>query len=224
MDILDRTHVGLGPHHTYAAVGPRAPTAPVRRLLAVPAIAAVLGLAACAASQSPPTVLDGPTSTDTSTGPVVTPSAPALAANGCPLTTATAGNPAARARLAVDIGLTAGTFHRYVLGPSKKHRFDASARNRSSAVAQASQVLGVESTLLAHGVRRVLADPQLCSVFYDPMTQLQAVVARLGREIPAGTTSSVPKAEAIISHLLAKAPANGLQVKELIELNRASDG
>lgn len=155
---------------------------------------------------------------------MVTPTSPALAANGCPLTNATAVNPAARSRLAVDIGLTAGTFHRYVLGPSKKHRFDSSARNRSSAVAQATQVLGVESTLLAHGVTRVLADPQLCSVLYDPMIQLQALVARLGREIPAGTTSSVPKAEALISHMLAKTPANELQVKELTDLNRASDG
>jgi hypothetical protein len=168
-------------------------------------------------------VLDEPASTDSSS-PVVTPTPDVLALNGCPLNTATATKPIAQPRLAVDIGLTAGTFHRYVLGPSKKHRFDVSARNRASAVTQASKVLGVESTLLAHGVARVLADPQLCSVFYDPMTKLQTVVASLGRELPSGTTSSVPKAEAIISHLLDKAPASGLQVKEMVDLNRASDG
>ena len=223
MEIFDRTRVGPGAHERHAAVCPGARRFPLRRIAAVPVIAAILGLAACA-SQSPPIVLGGSRPTDSSSSPVVTPTVDVLAPNGCPLTTATAGNAAARPRLAVDIGLTAGTFHRYVLGPSKKHRFDFGATNRASAVTQASKVLGVENTLLAHGVARVLADPQLCGVLYDPMTQLQTLVTRLGREIPAGTTSSVPKAEAIISHLLAKAPAHGLQVKEMVELSRASDG
>lgn len=147
-----------------------------------------------------------------------------VAPNGCPLTTSKGAKAPALGRLAVDIGLTAGTFHRYVLGPSKKHRFDLTTRSRSAAVSQASRVLGVESTLLAQGVARVRTDPGLCNAFYDPMTKLQSLVAGLGREIPSGVTSSVPKAEAIISHLLTKAPSTGLQVKEMVDLNRAADG
>lgn len=138
-------------------------------------------------------------------------SSPMQAASDCPTQNTRA---FAKTRLVADLGLTAGTFHRYIYKPFKEGAFNAGAKGRTLALVKAGATAAADTKLLTNAAENIKANPTLCSALFGPMTELAGHLAALKGEITSGNVGSIASVESLVSGLLATATSNGLAVKE----------
>ena len=184
-----------------------------KKLPVVLMLAMVLALAACGTKNSAATAGGAASSTATIGGTSTTSNGmtSASAAGSCPTQNTRA---FAKTRLVADLGLAAGTFHRYIYKPYKAGAFNKGAHGRTLALIKAAATAAADAKLLANATENIKANPTLCHTLYQPMTGLEARLSGLKNDVGSGNLTSIGSVEAMVSGLIAKATSNGLTVTE----------
>lgn len=188
------------------------------RLLVVPVAAATLALAGCGASKAP-TTAEAPASVSSSS----TAAAPGTSGAGAATTAADAGSTQcptentrafAKTRLVADLGITAGTFHRYIWKPWQAGSFKKGAHGRVLAIAKAAGTAALDAKLLKNATENIKANPTLCKVLAQPMTELESKLKDFKGQALAGNLGFIGEAEQLVKTIEQKAAASGLGIKE----------
>lgn len=185
------------------------------RLAVVPVIAASIALTGCGGktSSSASSVNAG---TTTSANSATT---SATTASDCPTSNTKA---FAKTRFVTDVGLAAGTFHRYIYKPYQAGTFTKGAKGRTTAMIKAGTVALVDAKLVENAYKNVQASPALCKALIEPLGKLKDSMGSLKSEIAAGNTASIASIGSVISDLEGKASSNGATITENQDLSAAS--
>lgn len=171
----------------------------MKRLATIVVMALVLslGLTACGSSS---TTSNQDTTTATSSAPMT-----------CP-TDNTKAFP--KAKFVFNIGVIAGSFHRWIYKPYKAGKFQKGADGKVLAVVKAAAT----AALIAHEVKEakqnVQADPTLCKVLAEPMTKLGDAVGSLASNIKSGNFGAIAGFEGILATLKGTMANHGMKVTE----------
>ncbi|XVX19349.1 hypothetical protein ACQP1U_13665 [Actinomycetota bacterium] len=186
----------------------------IARVAVAPAMAASLLLAGCGAAttagETTTTSAASATSTDGSTA-ASSGSATTAASVTCPTDNTRA---FAKTRFVADLGLTAGTFHRWIYKPYTEGKFEKGAEGRTTAMVKAAATAALDIKLLKNATENVKADPQLCNALAEPMTKLTTKLDEVKGDITKGDLTSIAGAEAIVQEILTGSKKAGLNVTE----------
>ena len=195
---------------------------PTLRTAALPAAAlAVLALSGCGPAAStmgaaaPASITSTPS--DTSATPAMSPATP----GGCPTSNTRS---FAKTRFATDIGLTVGTFHRYIWKPYQAGTFKSGAHGRTLAIAKAVATAGLNIKLMDNAKKNVEANPILCNVLATPIGKAVDELGTLKGDLISGSASSVASVESTLTQLFSSANANGVGATETTNESLASQG
>ncbi len=130
----------------------------------------------------------------------------------------------AKTRLVADLGLTAGTFHRYIYKPFKAGAFNKGTHGRILALVKAAATAAADAKLLSNAVKNIQANPTLCNVLYQPMADLATHLSALKSDLASGNLGTIDSAGSVVSGLLAKATSSGLHVTETTNTAGSSQG
>lgn len=151
-------------------------------------------------------------------GPSATDTAPATPTT-CPTENTRA---FAKTRLVADLGLAAGTFHRYIYKPYKAGTFHKGAEGRTLALVKAGATAALDAKLLSNASKNIKANPTLCNALHEPMTQLESKLSALKGQISSGDLSAIESVAPLVSGVVSKATSNGLNVQETTDTSQAS--
>lgn len=188
------------------------------RLLVIPVMATTLALAGCGGSKAPTTAEAPPSATSTSA--VV---APTTSDTGAATTATDAGSTQcptqntrafAKTRLVADLGIAAGTFHRYIWKPWQAGSFKKGAHGRVLAIAKAAGTAALDAKLLKNATENIKANPTLCKVLAQPMSELESKLKDFKGQALAGNLGFIGEAEQLVQTIEQKAAASGLGIKE----------
>ena len=120
----------------------------------------------------------------------------------------------AKTRFVADLGLTAGTFHRYIYKPYKAGAFDKGAKGRTLALIKAGATAAADVKLLHNATKNVQANPTLCATLAKPIGQLANQLSALSSEVTSGNLAGITSVEPLVSGLMSAATSAGIPVKE----------
>ncbi len=120
----------------------------------------------------------------------------------------------AKTRFVADVGLAAGSFHRYIYKPWQAHTFDKGAHGRVLAIAKAVTTAAADAKLLANATENAKASPALCGAVYGPLSAATAGFQDLKAKIATGDLTSIAGIESEIQSALGGSKANGDAVTE----------
>lgn len=178
----------------------RAPQA----LLLVPLLIAVLSLGACKSA--------GTTgSTGSSGGGTSVSQSAGVGSTSCPTSNTKA---FAKTRFVANIGLIAGTFHRYLWKPYQAGTFKKGANGRTFALIKAAAT----ALFLVHELKQanenVNASPALCKAIKKPLGELTSKVNAVTDKVKHGDVSDISGANTLLGTLTGALAKQGLPVKE----------
>ena len=130
----------------------------------------------------------------------------------------------AKTRLVADVGLMAGTFHRYIYKPFKAGAFDKGVKGRVLALVKASATAAADAKLLSNAVKNVQANPTLCTAIGQPMADLATHLSALTHEVTLGNVAGIESAGTLVSGLLSQASSSGLNITETTDPAAGSQG
>ncbi|MEO7070304.1 MAG: hypothetical protein ABI131_07405 [Nostocoides sp.] len=186
-----------------------------RARLAIAALALVstIGLAGCgpkagtAAGTTSSSVPSSSSSSDTASGATNTSSS----TSPCPTTNTRS---FAKTRFVADVGLAAGSFHRYIYKPWQAHKFDKGSSGRLLAIAKAVSTAAADAKLLVNATENAKASPALCNAVYGPLTAATTAFDDLKGKLVSGDLTSISGIEAQIQSALTGSTSNGAPVTE----------
>ena len=120
----------------------------------------------------------------------------------------------AKTRFVADVGLAAGSFHRYIYKPWQAHKFDKGASGRVLAIAKAVATAGADAKLLVNATENAKASPALCNAVYGPLTAATSAFDDLKAKVAGGDLTPISGIESQIQSVLAGSRANGDAVTE----------
>jgi hypothetical protein len=120
----------------------------------------------------------------------------------------------AKTRFVADLGLTVGSFHRYIYKPYKAGAFDKGAKGRTLALVKAGATAAADVKLLHNATTNVQANPTLCTTLAKPISQLADHLTALGSQVTSGNLAGIGSVETLVSGLMSAATSAGLPVKE----------
>ncbi|MCE1180455.1 MAG: hypothetical protein LWW86_15680 [Micrococcales bacterium] len=180
----------------------------IARVAVAPAMAASLLLAGCGGAA---TTAEGTSTSAATSGSATSGSAATAAAVTCPTDNTRA---FAKTRFVADLGLTAGTFHRWIYKPYIEGKFTKGADGRTGAIVKAAATAALDVKLLKNATENVKADPQLCNALAEPMTRLTTKLDQVKGDLTSGDLTSIAGAEAIVQEILSGSKKAGLSVTE----------
>jgi hypothetical protein len=148
----------------------------------------------------------------------------ALAACGTTSTTTTTASgqvkvschvPLARTKFVLHAGIAVGAFHRYVIKPYRAGAFKQGAPDRRKALLKAGA-----SALLAYHELKVAAHDANCDgpalkKLAHPLSEALTALSSLRSAIGTGNLAGIAGAGALLDTVIAKASANGVQLKDV---------
>ncbi len=181
----------------------------------VPLVAASVTLTACGPSKGTSASAPlAPAATATSSSTATT-SAAAVSgtdtASGCPTSNTRA---FAKTRLVADLGIIAGTFHRYVYKPWQAGSFNKGANGRTLAIIKAAGAAALDAKLLSNATENIKANPTLCKVLAQPMIQLEGKLASFKSDALAGNLGFIADAQQAVATIEQQAASAGLKIQE----------
>lgn len=186
------------------------------RIALIPALAATVALAGCGPSSSSKTAA-GPANANTPSNSVAstpgsTPSSGGTtAATDCPTSNTRS---FAKTRFVADLGLAAGSFHRYILKPYQAGSFTKGTHGRTLALVKAGATAALDAKLLKNATENVKGSPALCKALYKPMTELSNKLGDLKGEVTSGNLTSVAGIEGLVSQVTGAAKSSGIPITE----------
>ncbi|GAA2746269.1 hypothetical protein GCM10009868_31040 [Terrabacter aerolatus] len=186
----------------------------------VPLVAASVTLAGCGSKAATTSPAVGASSTPTSSAPASTSgAAPATGtdtASGCPTSNTRA---FAKTRLVADLGVIAGTFHRYLYKPWQAGSFNKGANGRTFAIVKAAGTAALDAKLLLNATENIKANPTLCKVLVPPMVQLQGKLAGFKSQALAGNLGFIGDAQQAVATIEQQATTAGIPITETTTTN-----
>jgi len=194
-----------------------------------PVCASVLALSACGGGTS---TTAGTSTTSAAAG--ASPSASAASSSAATGTATPTSAPAdcpteatrtfAKTRFVADVGLAAGTFHRWIYKPYQEGAFQQGAQGRRTAIAKAVAVAALDVKLISNAYENVKADPQLCQAIGGPLGRLKDQTTTMKDQITKGDLSSIAATEALVSAVLGSSQKAGLPIEETTDQSKAGVG
>ena len=132
-------------------------------------------------------------------------------ASGCPTSNTRA---FAKTRLVADLGIVAGTFHRYLYKPWQAGSFNKGANGRTLAIVKAAGAAALDAKLLLNATENIKANPTLCKVLVQPMTQLEGKLAGFKSQALAGNLGFIGDAQQAVTTIEQQARTAGLPITE----------
>ena len=108
----------------------------------------------------------------------------------------------------------AGTFHRYLYKPWQAGSFTKGANGRTLAIVKAAGTAALDAKLLLNATENVKANPTLCKVLVQPMTQLEGKLAGFKSQALAGDLGFIGDAQQAVSAIEQQASSAGLPITE----------
>jgi len=119
-----------------------------------------------------------------------------------------------KARFAANVGLIAGSFHRWIWKPYKAGKFKKGADGRILATAKAVATALFIKHEVGNAVDNVRADPTLCKLLATPMSTIQTMVDKLGSSIKGGDVGTLIGLNGALGTLTGLLAKNGMPVTE----------
>ncbi|NNG39313.1 hypothetical protein HJ588_08500 [Flexivirga sp. ID2601S] len=154
-----------------------------------------------------------------STGGSAGASASAASADQCPTSNTRS---FAKTRFVTDLGLAAGTFHRWLYKPYQAGQFKKGANGRIKAGIKAAAITALDIKLLDNAKKNAQANPTLCKHLYQPISNAVDKLGNLKGEITSGNLTSAVATNGILGSILSTAKQNGLNVTETTDQSKAS--
>ncbi len=178
----------------------------------VPLVAASVTLTACGPSKASNTsAVIAPAATATSSTATTGAATGTDTASGCPTSNTRA---FAKTRLVADLGIIAGTFHRYLYKPWQAGSFNKGANGRTFAIVKAAGTAALDAKLLANATENIKSNPTLCKVLVQPMTQLEGKLASFKSDALAGNLGFIDDAQQAVTTIEQQATSAGLKIQE----------
>ncbi|WP_265444921.1 hypothetical protein [Flexivirga meconopsidis] len=128
----------------------------------------------------------------------------------------------AKTRFVTDLGLAAGTFHRWLYKPYQDGQFKKGANGRIKAGIKAAAITALDIKLLDNAKKNAQANPTLCKHLYQPISNAVDKLGNLKGEITSGNLTSAVATNGILGSILSTAKQNGLNVTETTDQSKAS--
>lgn len=127
----------------------------------------------------------------------------------------------AKTRFVTDVGLAAGTFHRYIYKPYRAGSFAKGADGRTGALVKAGAVALVDYKLVNNAYENVQASPALCKALIVPLGQLKNTMGSMKGQILAGNLGAIATVDSLVKQVESAAASNGAPVSENADLTAA---
>ncbi|MCH8611545.1 hypothetical protein [Arsenicicoccus dermatophilus] len=190
--------------------------------IATPVLACSLALSACGGAEKTTTAA---TTAATSTGAVMTTTAAGPVATTTDVVPADCPTEAtrhfAKTRFVADLGLAAGTFHRWIYTPYQAGTFKEGAPGRKTAIAKGLAVAALDYKLINNAYDNVRADPSMCKALSGPLGKLKDTASQMAGGIAKGDLSSVVAAQGLVSQVMESSKAAGMPVTETTDESKA---
>ena len=128
----------------------------------------------------------------------------------------------AKTRFVADIGLAAGTFHRWIYKPYQAGTFKKGAEGRNTAIVKAVATAALDAKLINNAYKNVEANPTLCKSLKGPLGKLKDSVNSMEDGLKSGDLSSIATTQALVSSVMGTAQQNGLKITETTDPKAAA--
>lgn len=191
------------------------------RAAAIPALLSLSLVTACGPSSSTAasTSTTNASSAASATDSASASNAAATPAQPCPTTNTAA---FAKTRFATDIGLAAGTFHRYLWKPYQAGTFAKGANGRVSAIVKGGATAAFDVKMLMNAEKNVKANPTLCKVLYAPITEAVAELGNAKTSLLSGDLHPVKDVEAMFKSIESGSTSGGVPITESSDESQSS--
>ena len=198
------------------------------RLAAGPAILCVGLLAACGPSSNSAASSSTGATSSTSAGSSSTsspaggsPSSVSAATASCPRSNTRS---FAKTRFATDVGLAAGTFHRYLWKPYQAGTFKKGANGHIRALIKGGTTAALDLKLMSNATKNVQANPTLCKTLYQPISDVADKLSGLKGGLATGSFTSLTSLDSAFSKIKDDATQGGLPITESTDETQANNG
>lgn len=130
----------------------------------------------------------------------------------------------AKTRFATDIGLTAGTFHRYLWKPYKAGTFQKGADGRTKALIKGGATAALDLKLLNNAVKNAQANPTLCKTIAQPLGTAVENVKNMKGDLASGNFASIMAANTALSQIMSGSQQQGIKIDETTDESKQNEG
>lgn len=130
----------------------------------------------------------------------------------------------AKTRFATDIGLTAGTFHRYLWKPYKAGTFQKGADGRTKALIKGGATAALDLKLLNNAVKNAQANPTLCKTIAQPLGTAVESVKNMKGDLTSGNFASIMAANTALSQIMSGSQQQGIKIDETTDESKQNEG
>ncbi|WP_409484384.1 hypothetical protein [Arsenicicoccus dermatophilus] len=197
--------------------------------IATPVLACSLALSACGGAEKTTTAA---TTTTATTAADATPGAAVTTTTGVgPVATTTDVVPAdcpteatrhfAKTRFVANVGLAAGTFHRWIYTPYQAGTFKEGAPGRKTAIAKGLAVAALDYKLINNAYDNVKSDPAMCKVLAGPLGKLKDTASQMAGGLAKGDLTSVVAAQGLVNQVMDSSKAAGMPITPTTDESKA---
>lgn len=196
----------------------------VSRVIAVPAIASLALVAGCngsksASSSSSAASNAASTTSSAAASPSDGASASASSSTDCPTSNTRS---FAKTRFVADVGLAAGSFHRYIYKPYQAGAFQKGQNGRVKALVKAGATTALDVKLLSNAQKNIKANPTLCKTLAKPMSDAMTKLKSIKTDAASGNFASIASANSLFSDIENKAKSQGDPITETTDESKAA--
>lgn len=130
----------------------------------------------------------------------------------------------AKTRFVTDVGLTVGTFHRWIWKPYKQGKFKKGADGRIKATIKGVAIAALDLRLMHNAKKNVQANPTLCKVLGGPIDKATSALDGLKGKITSGDLTSLAALESTLAGIMTTGNQHGLGIKESTDESKESQG
>lgn len=130
----------------------------------------------------------------------------------------------AKTRFVTDVGLAAGTFHRWIYKPYKAGTFQSGAKGRKTAIVKGVAVAALDYKLISNAYENVKADPTLCKAIGGPLGKLKDSANQMKSGLTKGDLGSIANTEGLVSQVMSGAKSKGTDIQESTDESKAQLG
>ncbi|GAC1444376.1 MAG: hypothetical protein NVS3B26_16280 [Mycobacteriales bacterium] len=139
-------------------------------------------------------------------------SAPTAAeSSGCPTSNTTN---FAKSKFVLHAGEAFGTFHRYIYGPFRNGSFTKAGSGKVRLYLKAGVTALFDKRQVRLMIVDVKANPTLCKLIAQPLTDLSDKLTAIGAKIRSGDTSGIADANSAVAGIEAQSKTAGFPVAE----------